>query len=272
MTGYVEYHDSGEKQVLGTTIPAGLSPEEELDVVLDLLFEHPNVGPFISHLLIQRFVTSNPSAAYIERVADVFNDNGEGVRGDLLAVVEAILMDEEARAERTADEGFGKLKEPLLKQTHLWRAFDIGAQTYTFHLPERELLQGPLRSPSVFNFYYPDFSPAGEIRNSGQVAPEFQIVTDSSMTSMMNRSYITATGGHWNTYVELDVGVPLLLVDDPEKLVAYLDLILLAGTMTEELRASLLAYWVEHEDAENESKVRELIYLITASAEFAVQQ
>ena len=147
-----------------STLPAGQSPEADLENVLDNLFYHPNVGPFIGKQLIQRLVTSNPSPAYVARVARKFNDNGGGVRGDMKAVVRAILIDDEARNLTTARQPtFGKLTEPLITgSSSMFRAFkgkrrrlrlrsDLGT-------PDR-LGQDPLAAPSVFNFYRPEYTP-----------------------------------------------------------------------------------------------------------------
>ncbi|HCS26384.1 MAG TPA: hypothetical protein DIW43_02955 [Spongiibacteraceae bacterium] len=201
-----EEHDFEAKQVLGADIPAGLTAGRDLELALDILFRHGNTAPFISKHLIQRLVTSNPSEHYVERVARVFVDNGEGVRGDLGAVVRAILLDEEARSVDTAlTARFGKASEPLLAYTSLLRAFDVqpldgwskGVNSEEGETPvpvtglyyfraERELGQGALRSPSVFNFYSPDFVPQDDFYNNGVggqplVLPEMQLRTPQNI-------------------------------------------------------------------------------------------
>ncbi|MGB1010293.1 MAG: DUF1800 domain-containing protein [Thiolinea sp.] len=172
-----------------------------LNQTLDLLFRHPNVGPFISHQLIMRLVTSNPSPDYISRVARVFNDNGSGVRGDLKAVTRAILLDEEARAPAyTGIAHYGKVKEPLLAWSQLLRAFgavpldnwrspdNTAVKGVYWHpRPEAHLLQAPMRSPSVFNFYNPDFIPgAAYFSNNKVVSPELQIQTEHMLLRYSN--------------------------------------------------------------------------------------
>jgi len=126
MIPYEEFHDTSEKRLLrGTVLPAGQDAYTDLSQALDNIFNHPNVGPFISRLLIQRLVTSNPTPGYIGRTAAVFNDNGQGVRGDMRAVVKSLLLDNEARNGPTLmPDRFGKIKEPLMRLTNLWRAFD----------------------------------------------------------------------------------------------------------------------------------------------------
>ncbi len=201
-----EQHDFGAKRVLGKDIPAGLVEGRDLDFALDILFQHSNTAPFISKHLIQRMVASNPSPQYIERVAKVFEDNGYGVRGDLAAVVRAVLLDVEARDLNIAQrQEFGKANEPLLAYTSLLRAFDVQPINgwsldadadsseqpvpvdglYCFRI-ERELGQGALRSPSVFNFYSPDFVPQDDFYNQGLgdgslVLPEMQLRTPQNI-------------------------------------------------------------------------------------------
>ena len=146
---YPSFHDTGPKKLLnGVELPAGQSGEQDLADALDNIFNHPNVGPFMAIRLIQRLVTSNPSPGYVQRVAEVFNDNGFGVRGDLAAVVKAILLDEEARP-AMAMEIDGKLKEPLLRVTQLWKAYDATSESGRYPLNAAYILfgQGPLQSP-----------------------------------------------------------------------------------------------------------------------------
>ncbi|MFQ6004945.1 MAG: DUF1800 family protein, partial [Woeseia sp.] len=165
---YPDFHDTGAKTILnGVVLPAGQSGQQDLSDALDNVFNHPNVGPFVSIRLIQRLVTSNPSPGYVDRVASVFNDNGSGVRGDLGAVVQAILMDDEARPDTPMDLD-GKLKEPILRLTQLWRAYEASSRSgrYPFFGVFVVFGQGPLQSPSVFNFFSPFYAPPGEIRNS----------------------------------------------------------------------------------------------------------
>lgn len=189
-----DHHQLEEKQVMGVSI-ADDGAGGDLEQALDMLFAHPNAGPFIGRQLIQRLVSSNPSPQYIARVATVFNDNGRGVRGDLGAVVRAILLDEEARDESYAAEpGFGKADEHLLAFTRLLRAFDVkpvdGWQidsdhgrvpvngVYFFNGIQSLLGQGPLRSPSVFNFYDPDYVPQDSFYRDAdpqKVLPEMQL-------------------------------------------------------------------------------------------------
>lgn len=179
--------------VTPVSIPAGTSAAAALKTTLDALFNHPNNAPFISKQLIQRLVTSNPSPAYVQRVAAVFANNGQGMRGDLGAVYAAILQDDDARAPSglTAPE-FGKLREPMVRLAQWARTFNVPtASTDWSKLGDysdagTRLGQSPLRSPSVFNFFRPGYVPPGTALSAGSVAPEFQIVNESSVAGYLN--------------------------------------------------------------------------------------
>ncbi len=191
-----------------------------MDAALDVLFQHPNIAPFISRHLIMRLVTSNPSADYIARVSQAFNDNGNGVKGDLKAVVKAILLDEEARLiTNTQATGFGKVKEPLLAFTQFLRAFTVRPlngwigkdkstvvnNVYWYKAPEKHFGQAPLRSPSVFNYYSPDFIPSdSSFAQNARVAPELQIQTDQVLVEMNNRFYSLLNTYEYNKITVLD--------------------------------------------------------------------
>ncbi len=271
MIPYPEHHDSGEKRFLGHTIPAGQTPEQDMEQALDILFNHPNTGPFVARRLIQRFTASNPSPAYVARVAAVFADNGQGVRGDLAAVLRAVLLDPEARQPGTAP-GSGKLREPLLRVAQLWRAFDACIEGHDYWRPYKDLLQAPLSAPSVFNFYSPGYRPPDLGGDPALVAPEFQIVTDASLTTSANKLFRMALGGYWNSEYELDVTPLLGLADDPPALLGTLDLLLMSGDMPATMRQALLTYLDGPAPADPEERVRGLIYLILTSAQYAVQR
>jgi uncharacterized protein (DUF1800 family) len=195
MQAYPTYHSTSEKDFLGVVIPVQSTPDPAASrkVALDTLFNHPNVAPFISKQLIQRLVTSSPSPAYVARVATVFNDDGTGVRGNLAAVVKAILMDTEARsATNVTNPGFGKVKEPVLRLTSFLRAYGATSDSGLWLIGTTddaglELDQSPLRSESVFNFYRPGYMNAGGATAfNGLVAPELQITTESSVAGYAN--------------------------------------------------------------------------------------
>jgi uncharacterized protein (DUF1800 family) len=209
----------GYVRVLGQTLSLDSGADGSgLDGALDLLFAHPNVAPYVSRHLIQRLVTSNPSPDYLARVASVFNDNGNGVKGDLGAVVRAILLDPEARDDRhMIDPSYGKAKEPLLGLTQLLRAVDTTPlngwssqsgvamnNVYWFRSPQRQLGQAALRSPSVFNFYSPDHIPRDDrFTSRSLVAPELQIQTDQMLIEYGNLIFSLLNGLEKNRIINL---------------------------------------------------------------------
>jgi len=191
MLGYPQYHSTESKAFLGTTVAAQATadPLASLAAALDRLNAHPNVGPFIGRQLIQRFVTSNPSPTYVSAVSRAFADNGTGQRGDLKAVLKAVLMHPEAR--RVGDTS-GKVREPVLRLSAFLRAFPHASDTGTYKVgntdnPGTQLGQSPLRSPSVFNFYRPGFVPPGTLTAARNlVAPELQIASETSAAGYVN--------------------------------------------------------------------------------------
>lgn len=279
MKSFEDFHDDDAKTLFGEELPAGQTALEDLQQALDIIFNHPNVGPFVAYRLIQRLTSSNPSSEYIGRVAAVFNNDGNGVRGNLEAVIKAILLDEEVLQASEASH-LGKLKEPLLKLSHLFRAFDaIGKRGYIRYTNTLgELGQKPLGAPSVFNFYLPSYSPPGDFATAGLVAPETQILNEPTSISTSNRllSFIaseqlsnTAQGPIHG--VDLDLSTSLALLDDNEALLDHLNTLLLVGRMSDAMRAILLEHIVNHPIASDELIVRELIFLISTSPEFAYQ-
>lgn len=177
--------------------PGGAGGAAALKTALDTLFNHPNVGPFFGRQMIQRLVTSNPSPAYVARVASAFNNNGAGVRGDMKAVWVAILLDDEARGTASlADTGFGKLREPILRFAQWSRTFNARSEFGTWKLfdlsdASNQLGQSPLRSPSVFNFFRPGYVPPGV----GVTAPEFQLVNETTVGGYLNFMQDTIQNG-----------------------------------------------------------------------------
>jgi uncharacterized protein (DUF1800 family) len=186
-------HSTLAANFLGATVPAGTKGEAALKIALDTLFNHPNVGPFLGKQMIQRLVTSNPSPAYVARVASAFNNNGAGVRGDLKAVWTAILLDDEARnPQNTSNPNFGKLREPILRFVQWGRSFGVNSAAGSWKIFETtdvsgKLGQSPLRSPSVFNFFRPGFvPPSTALATTMTPAPEFQIVNETTIGGYVN--------------------------------------------------------------------------------------
>ena len=196
-------HSALEASFLGVTVPAGTPGRAALQTALDTLFNHPNVGPFFGRQLIQRLVTSNPSPGYVARVAAAFNNNGSGTRGDLKAVLSAVLLDPEARgAAGLSSPLFGRLREPMLRFVQWGRTFGLASARGTWKIgdtsdPVTRLGQSPLRSPSVFNFFRPGYVPPFAGLANGQVAPEFQIVTETSVSGFLNFMQGAIRNGLW---------------------------------------------------------------------------
>lgn len=277
---YPEFHDTEAKLLLGgTMLPAGQSGEQDLSDALDNVFNHPNVGPFIAIRLIQRLTTSNPSPEYVRRVAEVFNDDGTGERGDLGEVVKAILLDPEARP-ALATGVDGKLKEPLLRLTQLWRAYDATSADGNFRSTPVTFIfgQGPLQAPSVFNFFSPFYAPPGEISQAGYVAPELQIATEYQNTFITNYFFYQAfVYNHLNSGtlergdVYIDFSEEMDLAADPTALVDRVADKLLGGVMSDTLRTEITNIVSVIPEADAAVRVAETIYLVTTSPEFATQ-
>jgi uncharacterized protein (DUF1800 family) len=192
--GYMEErssrHDYTQKTVLGKTIASNLSQSQRLEAALDAIFAHPNVPPFVSRAMIQHLVTGDPSPSYVDRVAKVFQNNGSGVRGDMKAVVRAILTDVEARGAAKWEPSYGHLTEPVLKLTRLARAMNATTDGLYFRGPTAGAGQNVFYSPSVFNYYPPDY----ELSKSSVNAPEFAIYNTSTALSRVNTIYNTVYG------------------------------------------------------------------------------
>ena len=275
-----EFHDTGEKTLLGgTVLPAGQTGEQDLDAALDNIFEHPNVAPVMAIRLIQRLTTSNPSPGYVRRVAEVFNDNGFGVKGDLGAVVKAILLDPEARPDLPMEID-GKLKEPLLRLTQLYKAYDATSQSGRYPLVASYILfgQGPLQSPSVFNFFSPFFAPPGEIRDSSLVAPELEIATEYLNTLMTNYLFFQTFGlNHTNPDLEDDqIYINLQEeMDAAADIDALIDTVagkLLGGDISDTLRTELAGMLARLPETEPVLRAAEAVYLVVTSPEYAYQR
>lgn len=278
MIGLSSFHSTGEKRLLdGVVLPAGQTPLEDLHDALDVVFRHPNVGPFLSRQLIQRLVTSNPSPAYVRRVATVFNDNGAGVRGDMAAVVKAILFDEEARsATAAAHPHFGHLREPMIRFVTVLRAFNGRAPTGRFRVwnLDQTMGQAPFRAPSVFNFFSPDYAKPGPIQNLGLVSPEFQITHETTVMRAANTMReLVYRGYNWNEHqISLDLSVEQSLAGNVPALVERLNVLLLNGRMSDEM-ATIVREAVEAIPVNRPlNRARAAVHLIVNSPEFVVHK
>lgn len=282
MAKYPSLHETGIKTLLyGQTTNGTL--QQDLDAAIDNLFHHPNVGPFIGRLLIQRLVKSNPSPGYIYRVAAAFNDNGAGVRGDMKAVIRAILLDPEARNRGfIEDPTHGKLREPVLRHVHLARAFDIQTSNGLYRNDHYDALaaygQRPMLSPSVFNFYLPDHQPLGELKAAGLKAPEFQITTATTTVKTLNYwSWAVPFDGlilpveEDEVETRIDYSKEIALAHHPDALLDRLDLLLTRGQMAARTRTILKdSIQSLSSEAAPEDLVRFVVSLIASSPDFAV--
>ncbi len=304
MSFYPEFHDQKDRKILNNvTIPGSLSGEQRMQMALDTLFNHPNVGPFMARHLIQKFVTSNPSPGYIHRVASVFNNNGSGVRGDLGATIKAVLVDYEARSPAMLDSiTYGKPSEPLMRATRLFHLLPIDRPraasgdnrlflNLEYYFPE----QVPLYGPSVFNFYQPAWSSSGPISDAGLLSPEFQVFSETTAIRQANALMGAMDWGIWtsepldatsNVVLHFNYASLVAILNTPGKtpvqaqalLINHLNDRMLFGKMTTALRADIvsgyaaLPSWFDYSATNQSRRAQMAVYLILNSPEFFVQK
>jgi len=283
------------KTVLGgLTIPSGQTCAQDVNDELDIIAGHANVAPFISRQLIQRFVTSNPSPAYIGRVAAVFEDNGapDHERGDLGAVIKAILFDDEARTP-SSDPSYGKLREPLLRITALWRAWNAVPQAADQYGQIKmsggvsfltATGQRPLGSPTVFNFYEPDFQQPGQFADQNLYSPEFEITNESTTYTTGNTFYSFTRRAYLGMNLPpdnqtlptdrplLDLSVLQANATNPTAMVDTANLRMLYGSMSPQMHDTLVNTLTFMSGASPQELAWSLVYLISMSPEFAAQR
>jgi len=196
MLMYEDFHDKAPKVMLdGTVLPGNQPGMDDINYVIDMLFNHPNIAPFLSYRLIQQMVKSNPTPQYVNRVATIFNDNGNGVKGDLASVVKAILLDPEARNCTWINEASaGKLLQPIEKFTILLKAFDVATPSDKFNVYDERyfgkgLEQSFLYAPTVFNFFNPFYAESEFVAPNNLVSPEFQILNSASAIHYLNEMH-----------------------------------------------------------------------------------
>lgn len=254
-----------------------------LEKAIDNVFNHPNVGPFLVRQLIQRLVTSNPSPAYIERVVQKFNNDGSGVRGDMKAVLRAILLDPEARNSATAKlPSYGKLSEPAIRFVQMHRAFNARRPNgyhglWDFSAPTA-LNQNPLRAPSVFNFFHPDYVPSGPLSQNGLLGPEFEITDASSVAGYAAFSKYAMIGGFDHSSstpgnrMLPDYSFHLALTGTPQTLIDELDLLLCAGGMSAEFKKQLVQSVGKVASSQRDERLNMALWLIINSPDYSVQK
>ena len=278
-------HSMLEARFLGATVPANTEGKAALKIALDALFSHPNVGPFISKQLIQRLVTSNPSAAYVKRVADVFADNGAGVRGDMKSVFAAVLLDNEARSPAgLTDPNFGRLREPMLRLVQWGRTCGIGSVQDTWKIgnlsrPNDQLGQSPLRSPSVFNFFRPGYvPPSTAIASAKLVAPEFQMVNETSVGGYLNFMQNVVPNGFNSKDVIPNYAAEKALVLDSAGLVRRLNLLFTGNQLSGATQALIVnalatpAVTATSSDSVKNNRVYAAVLLVMAAPEYLIQK
>ena len=286
MQMYEDWHEEGSKNLLdGYIIPAGQTGMQDIEEAVEHLFNHPNVGPFLAKRLIQRLVKSNPTPHYISSVAEAFNDNGQGVRGDMKAVVKAILLHPEARScAWSEDPEQGKLREPILKYTDFVKATGVMSPldnhwNYSYWFQEATA-QHPLRSQTVFNFYGPSYTPNGDIANNGLVAPEFELYNTRTSIGFANQVFywieleIALRTSNYEAYTIAEPNLnPLAeLAKSSDAIVDYLDIVMTHGQLTDRTRRIIK----ETIDANSMSltqlgyRVRLATYLILISPDYNI--
>jgi uncharacterized protein (DUF1800 family) len=271
MEAVANYHDKGEKVFLGQTFPAGQTAKQDLDQALDLLFNNSNLGPFVSRQLIQQLVTSNPSPAYVADVAAVFsNDDGDGVRGDLAAVVRAILTHPEA-GQATANSG--KLSEPALFVASVLRGLSAVVTDHPFMSDKAEAMgQKVLYPGSVFSYFSPGYKVRGTSGPGGPLGgPEFQILT--SVTALERANFVASLiGGFFGTNVTIDYTPFTNRAPDAVALVDYCSLLFMGGRMSEEARLEIINAVRASSTTNMTERVRTALYLTLTAGPFQVDR
>ena len=298
MAMYNEQHEQGSKYLLNNyVVPAGQTGMQDINNAIDNLFNHPNVGPFIGTKLIQFLVKSNPSPDYVARVTAIFNDNGQGVRGDMKAVVRAILLDSEARDCAWIQDGSsGKLREPLVRFTHLMKAFNASTPSGKVW-GDADYIMEPLKqslfaSPSVFNFFLPTYQPNGPIADAGLVAPEFQLHNSATSILYINRSNAWSWGEllehgsvanpdpeeigvlEWseNDNLSLNLTDEYALVNNPSALVDRLNLILCHGNLSTRTKDIIVNTISQYDPDEPGDIIATALYLLMISPDYVIQK
>lgn len=274
-------HDREVKTLLnGVVIPAGQTAAKDLDDALDNIFNHPNVGPFITKQLIQHLVTSNPTPAYVARIASVFNDNGAGQRGDLQAVVRAILLDEEARGDLKTEPHYGHLRNPAQFVANILRAFnarsaDGGTESDGYLNPRISPMGMDLFRPqSVFSYYPPGYVVAG---TNGARGPEFGILSTS--TALQRANFVNtivfsliATSANAPNGTSINLTPMQALAGDPAQLVEALNALMLHGSMSTAMRQSIIQAVAAVPVSNTLKRARTAVYLVATSSQYQVQR
>ncbi|MEM9820167.1 MAG: DUF1800 family protein [Bacteroidota bacterium] len=299
MMMWEQHHDRGMKVMInGKIIPAGQSGMQDIHDALDVLFHHPNVGPFIAIRLIQQLVKSNPSPAYINRVATVFNDNGKGIRGDLRAVFRAILIDSEARSCEWMDHPkTGKLRQPLERLIGLCRGFKVNSPSGRLWMSDSGILfdeveQTFMGAPTVFNFFHPFYAEDEYVASNNMVSPAFQILHSVTAIHYLNTMEEALKGQPFRNYTKVNPTNPWLTYNEEDTpyldfseeialfsskgldaLLDRLDLIVCHGQLSDGSKtiiANALREWINSGSCKTEDVVPTALYFIVASADYTI--
>jgi uncharacterized protein (DUF1800 family) len=294
-------HEPGVKNLLNGFVVPNRNPVDGIADIQDAitnLFNHPNIAPFVSKFLIQRLVTSNPTPAYVNRVASVFINNGQGIRGDMKSILKAILLDPEAKSCNSGSEAdFGALREPFIRYVQINKAFDAGTLSGNYRndmdYVYRFVQQKPLTSPSVFNFFQQEYQPIGPLEQANLVAPEFQITNAQTIQGYINSlyrfvvqenvadEYDLYTLEDDNTYLNeistIDLNDEVLLGDNSQLhiLLDRLNLLLAQGRLSPSsltIIKNVLLEWPASTTAEKRERVKLGIYLILSSPEYLINR
>jgi uncharacterized protein (DUF1800 family) len=269
-------HDVAQKTLFGRTLAAGQTPERDLNDALDAIFNNPNVGPFIGRQLIQHLVTSNPSPAYVARVTAAFNNNGSGVRGDMRAVLRAVLLDAEARGDVKTATDYGKLREPVLQLTGVMRALN-GTSDGVYLLGQSSAMgQNVFQPPSVFNFYPPNFPAPGTTLDG----PPFKIMLTGTILNRANFVDRVVFGANINpdstvagaTGTRINLQPFQALAANPDQLLDRFNLIFMHNTLSTQARQAILTAVNAYPATDTLGRVRQAAYLIATAPHYQVEQ
>jgi uncharacterized protein (DUF1800 family) len=273
------YHSTVQKTIVnGVVVPAGGTARADLKIALDALFNHPNVGPFFGRQLIQRLIKSNPSPAYVGRVAAAVAHNGSGVRGDMKAVVRAVLLDPEARdVTQTRTQTAGRLREPVQMLAQYMRLFTTppsdGRFDFNVWWMEEVFQQRPMSSPSVFNFYSPGFLPPGEMSQADVVGPEFQILHEGTVVDAYNFiEYFVMNPVDGATGYQHDYGPWESLAGNPAAMVDKMSLLLTGGTLSSASRTIIVDAVTKVSATKPTDRVKMAIMLFMIAPDYKVQK
>lgn len=287
MKVFPNYHDVTPKRMIdGTILPAGRSGNQDIEDVIDLLFNHPNTGPFISIRLIQNFVKSNPTPAYVNRIATVFNNNGKGERGDLQAVIKAILVDPEARDCSWIDHPQnGKLAQPIERTTRLLTAFKVYDTPDTLYMRdvyETQLGQTFLNAPTVFNYFSPYYQEETFVAPENLVSPEFEILNDVTAIENLNltenriksRAFRNRYPNGDNPQLNLTDEISLMGSQGIAAVMDRLDILLCRGQLSAETRSTIIntidQYKANIRNYSDERAVEDALYFLLISPDYLI--